>query len=75
MATVRIGDTNVGYKVVAVKKGELSHISVVLAEKASEDCSSEYVTWQFDHSCAGFRNGIYTNDRAEAQRVFESRTS
>lgn len=71
--TVSIGDTNVGYRVVAVKDGSMEHLSIVLAERVSDDAPTKYVVWAFDGS--GFKSGIYENEKAEAQRVFDSRTN
>jgi hypothetical protein len=73
MLTVSIGDTNVGYRVIAVKKGAMGHLPIVLAERVNEAAPTKYVVWAFDGS--GFKSGIYENDRAEAQRVFDSRTN
>jgi hypothetical protein len=73
ISTVSIGDTNVGYRVIAVKKGAMGHLSIVLAERKSGTAATKYVVWAFDGT--GFKSGIYENDRAKAQRVFDSRTN
>lgn len=72
---VSIGDTNVGYKAVAVKKGAMGDRSIVLAERVSDTAPTKYVVWYFDHSTGGFKSGIYENDREEAQKVFDGRTN
>lgn len=73
MKTVSIGDTNVGYKVIAVKKGAMEHLSIVLAERMSDSAPSGYVIWAFDGT--GFKSGIYENDKTKAQSIFDSRKS
>lgn len=71
---VSIGDTNVGYRVVAVKRGSLDHLSIVMAERVSNTAPTQYVVWTFDHRPGfGFVCGVYRNDQAEAQRLFELR--
>lgn len=75
MLSVRMGDTNAGYRVVNIKKGTSDHVSIVLAEKIDDQAPSKYVVWRFDHNPGGgYKSGIYKNDRAEAQRVFESQS-
>lgn len=74
MLSVRIGDTNAGYRVVAVKKGAFDHLSIVMAERVSDRAPTQYVVWGFDHRPGGgFKAGIYEDNGLEAQRVFESR--
>ena len=73
MSTVNIGDTNAGFKVIAVKKGAAGHISIVLAEKLSGEAGAVYVTWAFDHSMGFFKWGMYCDDRTEAEKTFKSR--
>jgi len=73
-STVSIGDTNVGFKVVAVKKGAMGDRSIVLAERVSDAAPTKYVVWYFSHGAGGgFTCGTYENDKAEAQRVFDAR--
>ena len=73
MLSVKIGDTNVGYKVVAVRKTALSHLSIVLAEKVTDRAPTPFVVWTFDHSPGGgFKSGIYKSEREEAQKAFDS---
>ena len=73
MLTVSIGDTNVGYRVVVVKKGAMEHLSIVLAERVSDTTHPKDGVWALDGT--GFKSGIYENDRTKAQRVFDSRTN
>jgi len=74
MLSVRIGDTNVGYRVVAVRKGAFVNESIIMAERVSDRAPSQYVVWTFDHRPGGgFKSGIYEDDRSKAQEVFESR--
>jgi hypothetical protein len=72
-SSVAVGDLNVGYRVVAVKKGIVEHLSIVLAEKVEATAPTNYVVWAFDGT--GFKSGIYENDREEAKKAFDSRRS
>jgi hypothetical protein len=70
----RVGDMHVGYRVVSVKDGALPHLSIVMAENVSVERLPKYVVWTLDRRPGGgYRSGDYTNDRAEAQKAFDSR--
>ena len=70
----RVGDMNVGFRVIAVKDGALDHLSIVLAENVSATVSAKYVVWTLDRRPGGgYKSGRYLSDRAEAQKIFESR--
>jgi hypothetical protein len=72
-SSVAVGDLNVGYRVIAVKKGIAEYISIVLAEKVEATAPTNYVVWAFDGT--GFKSGIYENDREAASKIFDSRRS
>jgi hypothetical protein len=69
MSSVKVGDTNAGYRVIAVKKGTIENLSIVLAENVSDP--AKYVVWAFDG--LRFKNGIYRSDREKAQQAYNSR--
>jgi hypothetical protein len=66
-----VGDLNAGYRIIAVKKGILDHLSIVLAEKVNPSAPTKYVIWAFDG--VGFKSGIYRDDRDEAKKDYDSR--
>lgn len=69
-----VGDMHVGYRVISVKDGALAHLSIVMAENVNAERSPKYVVWTLDRRPGGgYRSGDYTDDRAEAQRAFDSR--
>lgn len=70
----RVGDINVGFRVISVKDGALDHLSIVLAENVSADVSARYVVWTLDRRPGGgYKSGRYISDKAEAQKTFDSR--
>jgi len=71
MADVQIGDRNAGYKVIAVKKGELPIFSIVLCEKVGKSAPTNYVVWSFSHKYGSFGSGFYDDNLAKAQKAFE----
>lgn len=69
----RVGDMHVGFRVISVKDGAQDHLSIVLAENVSASAAN-YVVWTLDRRPGGgYRSGIYVDERAEAQRAFDSR--
>lgn len=75
------GTENAGYRIVAVKEAPIRYPiplvpteSIVLAKKISDKAPTEYVIWEYVGN-GEFRNGIYENDKKEAQKVFDSLTS
>ena len=71
MADVKIGDTNAGYKVIAIKKGALPIFSIVLCEKVDNSAPTKYVVWSFSHNSGSFGSGYYEDNLAKAQKAFE----
>jgi hypothetical protein len=71
MANVKLGDTNAGYKVIAVKEGELPIFSIVLCEKVDRSAPTNYVVWSFSHNSGSFGSGYYEDNLAKAQKAFE----
>lgn len=70
----KVGDMHVGFRVISVKDGALDHQSIVLAENVNATLAAKYVVWTLDrHPGGGYKAGTYVSDKAEAQRIFNSR--
>ncbi len=74
------GTVNAGYKIIAVKEAPMKYPiplvpaeSIVLAKRVNNSAPTNYVVWEYvGHG--EFRSGIYEDNRAEAENIFNSQT-
>jgi len=75
-----IGTVHVGYRVIAAEEAPVKYPprlvpaeSIALAKSISDETPTKYVIWEYVGN-GEFRSGVYKDNEAEAQNIFNSRT-